>query len=281
MTLRGAYVTSSAADAYPDHAVQITAEMSLSIDPSGDDSACATPARPSLFPHSPDPVPYQCASVNSLFQRVDELYGVCCGGGQAGCDGGLPRHCSPGCWAATVPLVEKCGRVLDALLLGDNSTALHALYDLCSTSLTTADVLDILKQKVHDGECSSVDLEGVSNTLVHMPSPPLAECADSRDRCDALIAAGLSCETDFCGECALAGRCDLTCDQCSDHHRRAQTPSTCSVEDFTAESSFVTDACCDVGETSPASPIQPAGTTLCVLHSPGGCVARHWWMHQY
>lgn len=43
VTLRGAYVTSSAADAYPDHAVQITAEMSLSIDPSGDDSACKAP----------------------------------------------------------------------------------------------------------------------------------------------------------------------------------------------------------------------------------------------
>ena len=43
VTLRGAYVHSSASDDYPNDPVQITAEMSLSIDLTGDDSACKAP----------------------------------------------------------------------------------------------------------------------------------------------------------------------------------------------------------------------------------------------
>ena len=107
------------------------------------------------------------------------------------------------------------------------------------------DVLEVLKQRVADGVCTAQDLEGVGNTAVSAP-----QCADARDKCAALIAAGLSCNDDFCATCINAGQCDRSCDLCDDGKRRAQADQeTCSPATFQTEAQHVTDACCDPGES--------------------------------
>lgn len=119
----------------------------------------------------------------------------------------------------------------------------RATYPHGARAAWQTDALDVLKQRVEDGVCTDQDLEGVGNTEV---APP--QCTDARgDKCPALIAAGLSCATDFCASCGLARQCDLSCDLCG--RRRAQThPQSCSPDTFQAEAQGVTDACCDPGE---------------------------------
>jgi hypothetical protein len=119
----------------------------------------------------------------------------------------------------------------------------RATYPHGARAAWQTDALDVLKQRVEDGVCTDQDLEGVGNTEV---APP--QCTDARgDKCPALIAAGLSCATDFCAGCGNAGQCDLSCDLCG--RRRAQThPQTCTPDTFQAEAQGVTDACCDPGE---------------------------------
>ena len=108
------------------------------------------------------------------------------------------------------------------------------------------DVLEVLKKQIADGVCTPQDLEGVGNTEVSAP-----QCADARDTCTALIAAGLSCQDDFCPSCSNSGQCDLSCNLCA--RRRTQNspqtePQTCTPDEFQAQAQGVTEACCDEGE---------------------------------
>lgn len=57
VTLVGAYVTSARASAMPSDAVKITAPISLTVDPSGDDAACAKVAEPAHGSTALPPLP--------------------------------------------------------------------------------------------------------------------------------------------------------------------------------------------------------------------------------
>lgn len=137
------------------------------------------------------------------------------------------------------------------------------------------DVLEVLKQRVADGVCTAQDLEGVGNTAVSAP-----QCADARNKCAALIAAGLSCEDDFCATCTNAGQCDRSCDLCDHGKRRAQTDQeTCPLATFQNDAQHVTDACCDPGESearvalTDCMPPPPVPDTLMR-------VPRHGWLRR-
>ena len=122
------------------------------------------------------------------------------------------------------------------------STGLAQLTCSARATLQT-DVLAVLKQRIADGVCTAQDLEGVGNTAVSAP-----ECADVHDKCASLIAAGLSCETDFCVECAFVGQCDLSCNLCGGKRRvQAAEGSLCPPDTFAAQAQSVTEACCDPG----------------------------------
>ena len=117
-------------------------------------------------------------------------------------------------------MLDDCRPALDALLDMDDGVedgvagTLDDIKNEC-LAIPSADILDELKEM----QCPSETLNGVALTEVAAPA-----CADTRDKCAAFIAAGLTCEHDLAPGGDNAGWCDESCGFCAEAggRRRAQ-----------------------------------------------------------
>ena len=78
------------------------------------------------IPPAPPRVPSACANINALFDSIDGIASVCSD----------DEGCSVQCAAAAVPLVERCGDVIQKLLPDGAASAVHDLHDSCAAAVT-------------------------------------------------------------------------------------------------------------------------------------------------
>eukprot|EP01052_Picozoa_sp_SAG31_P007097 SAG31_NODE_334_length_17513_cov_10.799989_5_plen_1508_part_00 len=123
-----------------------------------------------------------------------------------------------------------------------------------------------------DNFCAFCDQAHSCDHTCHLPcgdgAAPEPACESDRSHmCDALIAGGLSCETDFCASCGEnSGACDHTCElPCDDggddgsagHRLLAEQmfpdvlrpPGTCSWDELDDSTRQISEVCCDGDET--------------------------------
>ena len=84
-------------------------------------------AQAPAIPPAPPRVPSACANINALFDAIDGIASVCSDDDEG---------CSMQCAAAAVPLVERCGDVIQTLLPDGSASALHDLHDSCAAAVT-------------------------------------------------------------------------------------------------------------------------------------------------
>ena len=193
-------------------------------------------------------------SMSALTERVAELNAACCSG-DAECEVQPPPVCSVECGEVLIPLMDSCGPLLDALGpmdIADGSrdgvaTILHTLEDTCD-AIPPADIIDTLGALQQAGRCPGDLMEGVAATAVTDDG-----CRDARANCAALVTL-MSCASDFCPTCALAGQCDKQCGFCASaedggggggHRLQGVSDHACQPSFFDAEATAVTAACCD------------------------------------
>ena len=84
-------------------------------------------AQAPTIPPAPPRVPSACANINALFDAIDGIASVCSSDDEG---------CSMQCAAAAVPLVERCGDVIQKLLPDGSASAVHDLHDSCAAAVT-------------------------------------------------------------------------------------------------------------------------------------------------
>ena len=195
-----------------------------------------------------------CDTFSALTERVRALDAEC---------PGAPQLCTVACGAALFPFLDACGSFVDVLNVFDDADGTHDgragtfvyLARSCA-AIPSAQLLGVLEPLWSAGQCPDDWMEGVGTTAVEQ-----AACVDARgdDTCKVMTTV-MSCETDLCPTCGMAGTCDATCGFCTavagggSGHRlqevmrqlQIQTAEhACPAATFDAEAQAVNDACCD------------------------------------
>eukprot|EP01050_Picozoa_sp_SAG11_P005266 SAG11_NODE_363_length_10162_cov_28.285004_12_plen_458_part_00 len=171
----------------------------------------------------------------TLMEKLQSVSDRCCPPPEATC------NCTIDCAAVFLPLVGTCRAAMDVMLdFGDGTrdgvaSQLDPLSMQCHAIPEEAIIQEL--RTMHDaGTCPDSFLNNVSLTNV-----TISQCTDTRAKCAALLAAGLSCSEDI-----MATGCQATCGKCHPH-RRAQLAGACPLSQFASKASLVNDACCDDG----------------------------------
>ena len=128
-------------------------------------------AQAPTIPPAPPRVPSACANINALFDSIDGIASVCSDDDEG---------CSMQCAAAAVPLVERCGDVIQKLLPDGSASALHDLHDSCAAAVTPVSELGPLSLSIR----ASPLRVRPSHLCASYRSPSLRTlfCADGRAR---------------------------------------------------------------------------------------------------
>lgn len=175
-------------------------------------------------------------------------------------NGSGPGACTAECGGKLLSMISACPQTLNLVFDGlgdgvyDGSAQTILDEQAACLALPAADVVAAIKEKQEAG--CALQVEGVGETQVDNMA-----CDDigATELC-ALVGEGiLHCATDFCpGDCAHAGKCDLTCGFCpastddgddgaDGRRRRGQivinTDDTCQTTEFEARTNAVNAAC--------------------------------------
>ena len=214
-------------------------------------------AAPWLQPHLPDSADCPIGDFRAKLTAVDE---ACCAGGQCVAQG--VTECSVQCGGKFLALYSTCNATMTQLLDGVDGEldGVAAVVEDLRTRCLAIPVTDIIAEliRMRNEDSCTIDGDGIGEQQVHVRAP--GECIDSGgDTLCGLISAGvLTCESDFCPECAHAHKCDVSCGfDCSSNggsaggkHRRTQgihLSNVCSALNLGEKVGPVNTACCDEG----------------------------------